>query len=141
MTTLQKPDGSLMSDLNETLKVMMDHLTPNNEQSDDTDYHKRIRILSTEPILTADNRDYTPAEVKNTIDNLNHKKAPGEGGITGEIYWRVYKQFPSFIYTIHECLRKSRFPKKWKKFKIIPITKPGKETLTDVSKFSLINVG
>jgi len=39
-----------------------------------------------EPILTADDRAYTPAEVKNAIDDLNHKKAPGEDGITGDIY-------------------------------------------------------
>ena len=38
-----------------------------------------------EPILTADDRGYTPAEVKNAIDDLNHKKAPGEDGITGDI--------------------------------------------------------
>jgi len=41
-------------------------------------------------------------------------------------------------------LRESSFPKKWKKVKIIPITKPGKENSTNVSKFrpiSLINVG
>jgi len=61
MTTLEKPDGSLTSDLNETLKVMIDHLTPNDEQSDNKDYHKRIRTLTTEPIQTADDRDYTPA--------------------------------------------------------------------------------
>ena len=60
MTTLQKPDGSLTSDRNETLKVVIDRLTPNDEQSDDTDRHKRIRNLSTEPIQTADDRDYTP---------------------------------------------------------------------------------
>jgi hypothetical protein len=124
---------------------MIDHPIPNDKQTDDTDYHKRNRTLSTEPILTADNRDYTPTEVKNAIDDLNHKKAPGEDGITGEIYQRVYKQFPSFIYTqYNECLRKSCFPKKWKKVKIIPITKPGEETSTGVSKFrpiSLIIVG
>ena len=105
MTTLQKPDGSLTSDINETVKVMIDHLIPNDEQTDDTDYHKRIRTLSRELILTADDRDYTPAEVSNAIDDLNHKNAPGEDGITGEIYKIVYKQFPSFIYTLYECLR------------------------------------
>lgn len=42
------------------------------------------------------------------------------------------------------CLREDYFPKKWKKVKIIPITKPGKENSTEVSKFrpiSLIIVG
>jgi len=50
-----------------------------------------------------------------------------------------------FIYTLYnECLRKGCFLKKWKKVKIKPITKPGKENLMDLSKFrpiSLINVG
>jgi hypothetical protein len=74
-----------------------------------------------------------------------HKKAPGEDSITADIYQRAYKQFPIFIYTIYnECLSKGYFPKKWKKGKIIPITKPCKENSTEVSKFrptSLINVG
>jgi len=96
MTTLQIPDSSLTSNLNETMKVMTDHLTPNDEQSDDTDHHKRIRTLSTEPIQTADDRDYTPAEVKNAIDDLNHKKVPGEDGITREIYQSL--QTIPFIY-------------------------------------------
>ena len=68
MTTLRKPDSSLTSDINETVKVMIDHLIPNDEQTNDTDYHKRISTMSTELILTADDRDYTPAEVKNAIE-------------------------------------------------------------------------
>ena len=59
MTTLKKPEDSLTLDLNETLKVKIDHLTPNDEKSDDTDHHKRIRNLSTEPIQTTDDRDYS----------------------------------------------------------------------------------
>ena len=145
MTTLQKPDGSLTSNLNETLKIMSDYLIPTDDQRDDTDYHKGVRAKSKEPILTADDREYTPTEVKNAIYDLKHNKAPGEDGITGEIYQRVYTQLPTTIYTIYnECLRKGCFPKKWKKVNIIPITKPGKEKSTEVSKFrpiSLINVG
>jgi len=64
MTTLQKPDAFLTSDLNETMKAMIDYLIPKDEQLDDTDYHKRIRSQSKEPILTADDRDYTPAKFR-----------------------------------------------------------------------------
>ena len=64
MTTLRKPDSSLTSDINETVKVMIDHLIPKDEQIDGTDCHKRIRALSTESILTADDRNYAPEEVK-----------------------------------------------------------------------------
>ena len=58
---------------------------------------------------------------------LKPKKAPGEDAITAEIYQRVYKQIPTTIYTIYnECLSRGKFPKTWKKAKIVPITKPGK---------------
>jgi len=115
MTTLQKPDGSFTSDLNETVKFMLDYLIPKDEQIDDSDHHKRIRAQLKEPILTADGRDCTPTEVKKATDDLTHKKSPGEDGITGEIYQRVYKQFLTLIYTLYnECLRKGCFLK-WKK--------------------------
>jgi hypothetical protein len=92
-----------------------------------------------------DDREFTPAEVKNAIADLKDKKAPGDDGITGVIHQRIYKLFPTLTYTLYcECLRTGGFPKRWKKAKIIPITKPGKEKLNDASKFrpiSLINVG
>jgi hypothetical protein len=143
LTTLQKPDGSLTHDLNETVKTMIEYLIPKDEQIDNTDYHKRIRAQSKEPILTPGDRDCTPAEVNNTINDKT-KKRQGKTALQ-QIYTRAYKQFPIFIYTIYnECLRKGYFPKKWEKAKIIPITKPGKDNSVEVSKFrpiSLINVG
>jgi len=127
MKTLLKPDGSYTSNLNETVQVMPDHLITIYDQTDGTDYHKRIRIQIKEPNQTADDRDFTPAEVKNAIEDLKNKKAPGEDGITGVIYQGVYKLFPTLTYTQYgECLRTGCFPTRWKKVKIIPITKPGK---------------
>jgi len=111
----------------------------------DSDYHKTIRTLTEQPIQTADNREFTPDEIANTIDAINCKKAPVEDRITGDIFQRAYKQFQNLINTIYnECLRQGCFPKKWKRVKVTPITKPGKEDATDQSKFrpiSLINVG
>ena len=63
----------------------------------------------------------------------------------GEIYKRVYKLFPLFMYTIYSvCLQAGCFPKRWKKAKIIPVVKQGKEKVQDASKcrlISLTNVG
>jgi hypothetical protein len=82
MTTLQKSDGSLTTDIKENMKVMIDYINPKDEWLDDTEYYKRIRYQAKEPILTMDDSDYSPTEVKNAIDELNNKKAAGEDGIS-----------------------------------------------------------
>jgi hypothetical protein len=63
------------------------------DQTDDIDYHKRIRIHIKEPSQKADDRYFTSAEVKNAIEDLKDKKTPGESGITGVINQMVYKLF------------------------------------------------
>jgi ABC-type microcin C transport system duplicated ATPase subunit YejF len=70
MTTLQKPNGSLTSDLNETVKTMTEYLIPKDEQTDNKVYHERIGAQLKEPTLKADDRDCTPVEVKNAINDL-----------------------------------------------------------------------
>jgi len=85
MTTVLKPDGSYTSNLNETTQVIVDHLITKDDKTEDTEYQKRIRKQIKEPIQTADDRELTPAEVKDAIENLTNKKAPGEDGITGVI--------------------------------------------------------
>lgn len=43
----------------------------------------------------------------------------------------------------NECLRRGVFPKRWKRAKLIPIVKPGKEDSEEVTKFrpiSLLNI-
>jgi len=115
MTTILKPDGSYTLNINETMQVMLDHLIIKDDQTEDTEYHKRILKQTKDPILTADDRELTPAEVKNATENLTNKKAPGEDGIAGAIYKIAFELFPTLTYTIYnECLRTGCFPKKWK---------------------------
>ena len=93
MTTLQKTDGSLTSDLNETVKIMIEYAIPIDEhrRTDDTDYHKIIRAQSKETILTTVDRDCATAEFKNAINVFKYKKAPEEDRITADIYQRAYE--------------------------------------------------
>jgi len=76
---------------------------------------------------------------------LGNKKAPGEDGITGEIYKSAFEIFPRYITAMYNgCLNRGVFPTRWKRTKLIPITKPGKDNCEDVTKFrpiSLINTG
>jgi len=74
---------------------------------------------------------------------LGNKKAPGEDGITGETYKSAFKIFPTYITAMYNsCLNRGVFPMRWKRTKLVPITKPGKDNSEDVTKFrpaSIIN--
>jgi hypothetical protein len=76
---------------------------------------------------------------------LGNKKAPGEDGITGEINKNAFEIFPKYITAMYNgCLNRGVFPIRWKRAKLFPITKPGKNNSEGVSKFrpiSLKNTG
>jgi hypothetical protein len=67
-----------------------------------------------------------PEEIGNAIDAIYCKKAPGEDGITSDIFQCAYKQFPNLINTLYnECLRQGCFPKRWKRAKVLMSTFEG----------------
>ena len=84
------------------------------------------------------------AEVRDVVKSMNSKKAPEEDGITGEIFKQAFETFKKYITAIYNgCLRKGVFPKRWKRAKLIPIVKPGKEDSEEVTKcgpISLLNM-
>ena len=48
---------------------------------------------------------------------------------------------PKYLTTIYNgCLKEGVFPKRWKKAKLIPIVKPGKEGSDEVNMFSPISL-
>jgi len=76
------------------------------------------------------------AEIRNVVESMNSKKAPGEDGITYEILKQAFETFPKYITaTYNGCLRNGVFPKRWKRAKLIPIVKPGKEHSEELTKF------
>jgi hypothetical protein len=89
-------------------------------------------------------RIYCPGNTK-CSGKLGGKKGTGEDGITGEIYKDAFKLFPNYITALYNgCLKQGTFPRRWKRAKVIPVVKPGKENSEVVSKFrpiSLLNVG
>lgn len=145
LTTLRKPDGSLTKDTRETLQHMLENFVPEDKDNDDTEYHTQARLQSLEPVDTDDDKEFTIAEIRNAIENMGDKKAPGEDGITGEIYKSTFETFPGYMTALYNgCLRSGVFPVRWKRTQLIPITKPGKDNCEDVTKFrpiSLVNTG
>jgi len=103
--TLRKPDRSLTADLHETLKHMLEYFVPDDNQKDDSNFHKQARILSQDPIDTGDDKEFTVEEIRNAVASMGDKKAPGEDGITGEIYKSTFETLPNYITVLYNgCL-------------------------------------
>jgi hypothetical protein len=145
ITTLRKPDGKLTTNKKETLQLILQYFTPADKEHEYNDYHKHIRAQIIQPTTTPDDRLFTTEDIRNIIEGMDGKKAPGEDGITGEIFKHAFNIFPKGITAIYNgCLTQGVFATRWKIAKSIPISKPGKENNLEVSKYrpiSLINIG
>jgi hypothetical protein len=60
---------------------MREYFTPEDNEYDN-DYH-HVRAQTQEPVNSADDREFTIEEIRNAVESLDNKKAPGEDGITG----------------------------------------------------------
>jgi hypothetical protein len=128
MTTPWKPDGTETSSLQETMNIMLDYIITEDEEEEDTYYHNSIRKMMEEPIHTCDDTEFTQGEIKQTIESLNRKRAPGIDGITSGIFLRTFNKLPILITAIYnQRLKRGCFPRRWKTAKIIQITKLSKE--------------
>ena len=94
MTTLRKPDGSLTEDLREPLQLMLEHFTPV-DKKDDTEHHKLARSQTLEPADTDHNKDFTVEETSNAVASMKINRAPGEDGITGEMFKSAFDILPN----------------------------------------------
>jgi len=63
-------------DLQETLKLMLEHFAPEDKQHDDSALHKQARTLSMEPIYTEDDKEFTVQEIWNAVASMGGKKGP-----------------------------------------------------------------
>jgi hypothetical protein len=88
-----------------------------------------------------DDKEFTKEEVRQVIESLQPKKAPGPNGITNEIVKLVFKMIPMTMTAIYNaCLRTGCFPKNRKIAKILTIVKPGREKSADTSKYRPISL-
>jgi len=145
ITTLRKPDSLLTKDTKETLRLMLEYFTPEDNVLEDNNYHKQVTDITNRPINTPDDCEFTREEIRRVIEGMDNKKAPGEDGITAEIHKQTFKIFPKSITALYNgCLKNGFFLGIWKKAKIILIMKPDTHNSQDVTKYrpiNLLNIG
>jgi 3,4-dihydroxy-2-butanone 4-phosphate synthase len=113
ITKLRKPHGCLTTDTKEILRLMFDYFTPEDNDRDDSDYHKQVRSQTQQPNTTADDREFTIEEIGDAIKGMDNKKAPGEDRITGDIYNYTFHILPKSITAMYSgFLRDGVFPKR-----------------------------
>ena len=94
--TLQKPDGTKTESTEETLRLILHQLTPEDNPQEDTHHHITVRE-HTEPLNTPNDKEFTMEEVEQVIESLKQKKEPGLSGITNEIAKLIFKAIPKTI--------------------------------------------
>jgi hypothetical protein len=124
---------------------MLEHFALDDKIEDDTELHKLASAQALEPAETEDDIHFTVEETRNRVASMDKKEAPGEDGITGEVYKSACEVFRRYITAMYNgCLQRGVFPKRWKTAKLILTVKPGKGNSNVVSKFhhiSLLNTG
>ena len=89
----------------------------------------------------AANKLYINKKYIHTYIHTYIKKAPGEDGITAEIFKQTFKILPKSITAMYNgCLKNGIFPEIWKKAKIIPITKSDTQNSLDLTKYRPISL-
>jgi hypothetical protein len=116
---------------------MIQKFAPEDNQKEDTETHSQIRTMTNKAPDTQNDEEFTLQEVTNVIKCIGDKKAPGEDGISNEVWKCIGSILPKYLTAIYNgCLREEVFPKRWKKARLIPIVKPGKERNDEVSTAS-----
>jgi hypothetical protein len=64
VTTLRKTDGSLTKDRKETLRLMLEHFTPEGNKREYNNYHKQVRAITTQPINTTHDSEFKARDQK-----------------------------------------------------------------------------
>lgn len=142
-TTLKLEDGTYTVSPSETAAALINRFFPD-DTPDVMQKQTDMRTAIKNPINTQPEPPFTQEEINTILNNMNHKRAPGQDGLTADICFQFNLGFPDIITRLlNRCLQLEYFPSEWKVAvaKIIP--KPNVTTHNEPSAYrpiGLINV-
>jgi hypothetical protein len=70
---------------------MLEYFNPEDNELEDYNHHKQIRVKTTRPPNTPDQCEFKIEGITRVIEGKDNKKAPSEEGITAEIFKKTFK--------------------------------------------------
>ena len=134
ITTLKLKDGTLTTNIQDTLLHMIQKFAPEDNQEEDAETHSQIRKMVNEAPDTQDDEEFTLQEVSNTIQSMVNQKAPGADGITNEVWKCIGAILPRYLTAIYNgCLRERNFSEKVEESKVNTHGQTGQKGSDEVS--------
>lgn len=122
-----KEDGTLTSNVIQSLTEIMKCLFQKDNIENDTPVQKELRISINRNIGHLHDHFFTLNEVTGIITKLKPRSAPGLDNITSNLLKCIFSSHPNFVLNIfNSALKYSYFPQQWKEAKLILLNKPNK---------------
>ncbi|KAI1289944.1 putative protein in type-1 R1DM retrotransposable element [Halotydeus destructor] len=123
----------------ETATALLKNFYP--QDTEDSESQAALRRKSLRPATSADDLQFTVAEVLEAASTTHPTKAPGIDHLTGDICKLFIEEFPQQVTSLYNaCLRLHYFPTSWKLARVKILPKPGKESYAELSSFRPIGL-
>jgi hypothetical protein len=94
---------------------MLEYFTPQDNELEDNNHHKKVRDKTTRPPNTPDDFKIIIEKIRRVIEGMDNKKATGEDGIAAEIYKQTFKILLKTITAMYNGCLKTEFSRRYGK--------------------------
>lgn len=123
MNNFKRPDGTCISNEDETITELFNKYFPEDREMDDTEEQNRTRNTNLVEDASRD-ANITIEEVRMVAENIKTKKATTKEGITNEIVKKlVDKDTEQVTKVFNNCLVQGVFPRIWKIGEVVWLSK------------------
>jgi hypothetical protein len=134
-------NGELITNGAEITKTFSDTLFPYDSSESDSEIQYMVRMRSEENYENIREPDFNVNEVTQIVNGQNHRKSPGEDGITADVVRKIHERNPTFLTILYnKCLELNVFPKIWKSGVVKVIPKPDKKDYRNPNSYRPITL-